>query len=210
MESFQVRNLDRGHITVFGEVDDEKVQAVVEQLLYLEARASVREITIWINSTGGLLQPAFGLADVMELLSTPVRTIGLGTVESAATVILTSGTRGRRLLTRSSSIMIHEYSWSNSGSVTEMRGRMSEIRNTAAKQVEHLAKVCQKPPAEVRKLLKHEETWLRPEDAIAWGMVDGVLDVNPAKATPRARRKPRVAAAKKKRAAKSRGKTRKR
>jgi len=126
METHQVKNLDKGHIAVFGDVDDEKVQAVIEQLLYLENRRSVREVTIWVNSAGGLLQPAFGLSDVMLVLEKPIRTIGLGTVESAATVLLTSGTPGRRLVTPNASLMIHEYSWSNSGSVTEMRGRMTD------------------------------------------------------------------------------------
>lgn len=179
MEAFQTKNLDKGHITLFGEVDDEMVQTLIEQLLYLEARRSVREITMWINSTGGLLLPAFGLTDVMGLLATPIRTIGLGTVESAATVVLTSGTPGRRLMTPTASMMLHEYAWSNSGSMTEMRGRMSEIRNTARKQVEHLVRVTGRPEAEVKKLLRHEETWLTPPEAQALGLIDGQLDFNP-------------------------------
>ncbi len=179
MENFQVKNLERGHLTLFGEVDDEKVCTLIEQLAYLEGRRSVREITLWINSAGGLLQPAFGLADLMEVLSKPIRTIGLGTVESAATVILMSGTRGRRLATRNASVMIHEYSWSNSGSVTEMEGRMTEIKNTARKQVAHLVKCTGRTEVEVRGLLRHQETWLTPEECRDWGLIDGILDFNP-------------------------------
>lgn len=191
MEAFQTKNLDKGHITLFGEVDDEMVQTLIEQMIYLEGKRSVREITLWVNSTGGLLLPAFGLADVMALLATPIRTIGLGTVESAATVVLTSGTRGRRLMTASASMMLHEYAWSNSGSMTEMRGRMAEIKNTARKQVEHLVRVTGRSEAEVKKLLRHEETWLSPAQAQERGLVDGVLDFNPvAKAGVPRRRAP--------------------
>ena len=179
MEAYQTKNLDKGHIALFGEVDDEMVQTLIEQLIYLEGKRSVREVTLWINSTGGLLLPAFGLADVMGVLATPIRTIGLGTVESAATVVLTSGTRGRRLMTPTASMMLHEYAWSNSGSMTEMRGRMTEIKNTARKQVEHLSQVTGRPEAEVRKLLRHEETWLDPARAQELGLVDGVMDFNP-------------------------------
>ncbi len=179
METFQTKNLDRGHITVFGEIDDEKIQSVIEQLIYLETKRSLKEITLWINSPGGYLQPSFGLADFMTQLSKPIRTIGVGTVESASTVILTSGTPGLRILTPSSSLMIHEYSWSNSGSVTEMRGRMTEIQNTARKQLEHLVRVSGRSLEEAQKLLQHQETWLSPEAAIEWGLVDAVLDFNP-------------------------------
>lgn len=178
MESFQTKNLDRGHLTLFGEVDDERIQTLIEQLLYLELRRSLKEITLWINSAGGLLQPAFGLADLMEYCQKPIRTIGLGTVESAATVLLMAGTPGRRLLARNASVMLHQFSWANSGSLTEMEGRLSEIKNTARKQVAHLARCTGKSTAEVRALLKHQETWLTPEAAIEWGIVDRVLDFN--------------------------------
>lgn len=198
MEAYQTKNIDKGHIALFGEVDDEMVQTLIEQMIYLEGRRTVREITLWINSTGGLLLPAFGLTDVMAVLETPIRTIGLGTVESAACVVLTSGTRGRRLMTPTASMMLHEYAWSNSGSMTEMRGRMDEIRNTARKQVEHLARVTGRPQAEVRKLLRHEETWLSPEKAQELGLVDGVMDFNPVKRSgmPRPRKAPAKKAAK--------------
>jgi len=207
MENYQLRNLERGHLTLFGEVDDERVQGLIEQFLYLEKRRSLREITLWINSAGGLLQPAFGLADVLEVLDKPVRTIGLGTVESAATVLLMSGTRGRRLMTRNASMMIHEYSWSNSGSVTEMEGRLTEIKNTARKQIEHLVHCSGKTEREIRRLLRHQETWLNPEQAMEWGLVDAVLDFNPtAKVGVPAERTPRKRAGKKKARKKGRGK----
>lgn len=210
MESYQLKNLERGHLALFGEVDDERVQTLIEQLVFLEKRRALGEITLWINSAGGLLQPAFGLSDVMDLLEKPIRTIGLGTVESAATVVLMSGTPGRRLLTRNASIMIHEYSWSNSGSVTEMKGRMTEIENTARKQVAHLARATGREPAEIRKLLRHAETWLTPDQAMEWGLVDGVLDFNPVTqaGVPRKRPARRKKAARKKAARKKPAKRR--
>lgn len=179
MDDYKADLLDRGHVTVFGEVEEDRIQEALEQIFYLEGKPEVEEITLWINSDGGLLQPAFGLADMLELVETPVRTIGLGTVESAATVLLTAGTPGRRFLTRNASVMVHEYSWANSGSVTEMRGRMTEIQNTSRKQIDHLRRTTGLSEKAVRKLLRHEETWLVPEQAVELGLVDAVLLENP-------------------------------
>jgi ATP-dependent Clp protease protease subunit len=179
VEEFQTDNLDRGHVYLIGEVDDEKIGMLIEQLVYLGRRRRVTEVTLWVNSSGGLLQPAFALVDLMAALGKPVRTVGLGTIESAAALILIGGTRGRRLMTRCASMMLHEYSWSNSGSVTEMRGRMTEIQNTLKKQVEHLVRCSGRGEDEVRALLKHEETWLTPVQAVEWGLIDRVVDFDP-------------------------------
>ena len=80
--------------------------------------------------------------------------------------------------------MVHEYSWSNSGSVTEMRGRMNEIKNTAKKQVRHFAAKSGLTQEEAREVLRHEETWLTPQQAIKKGLIDGVLDFHPLSITP--------------------------
>lgn len=179
MEDYQAENLDRGHVYLIGEVDDDKIGALIEQLVYLGRRRRVAEVTLWVNSSGGLLQPAFALVDLMAALGKPVRTVGLGTIESAAALILIGGTRGLRLMTRCASMMLHEYSWSNSGSVTEMRGRMTEIQNTLKKQIEHLVRCSGRDEDAVRALLKHEETWLTPVQAVEWGLIDRVVDFDP-------------------------------
>jgi ATP-dependent Clp protease protease subunit len=200
VDRFQEENLEQGHITLFGEVDDALIQGALEQLFYLEGKPDLKEITLWINSDGGLLQAAFGMADIMELIKTPIRTVGLGSVESAATVLLASGTPGRRFLTRNASVMVHEYSWANSGSVTEMKGRMVEIQNTSRKQLAHLVRTTGKSERKVRELLRHEETWLRPEQAVTWGLVDAVLAENPfATRRKRGKKLPKKTAGKKSR-----------
>lgn len=185
MDGHQSKNLDRGIVPLFGEIDDEAIQNVLEQIFYLEKRSTVKEITLWINSTGGLLQPALGLSDVLELLKTPVRTIGLGTIESAATVVLMSGSKGRRFVTQNASVMVHEYSWSNSGSMTEMRGRQVEILQTAEKQIRHFCLKSGLSPEVAKTLLRHEETWLNPQRAVELGLIDGILDFHPLSPTPK-------------------------
>ena len=176
MDKFQERNLDTGNIFLFGEIDDENSQMVIEQLLYLDSkkRGRPKVIKLWINSPGGLLQPAYAMADLFDKLKSDVSTIGVGTVESAATFVLMAGTKGKRLISKYASVMLHEYFWSNSGSFTEMKGRQKEIENTRARQMEFIVERTGRTHAQAAKLLKHEEVWLSANEALKNGLVDGI------------------------------------
>ncbi len=174
MEKYEEKLLDKGHVMIFGNILEEKMERVIEQLLYLETKRGVKTITVWIDSTGGLLQPALAVADVFEHCSKPIKTIGIGSVESAATFILVAGTKGMRYVSRNCSLMVHEFSWSNSGSYTEMTSRMKEIEATYRRQFDFLSRHTGKSEKELRRIVKHEETWLTPEEAIEWGFVDDV------------------------------------
>ncbi|MBI3893452.1 MAG: ATP-dependent Clp protease proteolytic subunit [Candidatus Wallbacteria bacterium] len=176
MERYQERILERGHLLLYGEIDEDTIRALIEQLLYLTAgKKRPVPVTMWINSTGGLLQPTFALADFLARMKTPITTIGMGTVESAAALILMAGSRGKRCIMRNCSLMVHEYSWSNSGSFTEMSSRMKEVRNTIQKQLAFMSKHSGKSVDSLREIVRHEETWLTPEEAIKWGIVDKIL-----------------------------------
>ncbi len=176
MERFQEKLLEKGHLTLFGEIDEENVQSLVERMLYLStARRKPAPITLWINSTGGLLQPTFALIDLFGQLETTVATIGMGTVESAASLVLMAGAKGKRSIMQNCSLMVHEYSWSNSGSFTEMSSRMKEVQHTIRKQTEFMAERTGKSKSSLKQIVKHEETWLTPEECVKWGIVDRVL-----------------------------------
>jgi len=176
MEKYQERNLEGGHVLLFGEITEERAEKVVEQVLYLEGKRKGRpkEVCLWIHSSGGLLQPALALSDLFDNIRLPVRTIGLGTVESAAAYLLMAGTKGRRMLSRYASIMVHEFSWNNSGSYTEMKGRSKEIEQTLKRQIEFVCERTGLPARKVRKLLKHAETWLTPDEALEWKLIDEI------------------------------------
>ena len=178
MEKYQEKNLDSGNIFVFGEIHEERIERVIEQTIYLSSkkRGRPKELRVWLNSPGGLLQPALALADLFDSLKVDVRTIGLGTVESAAAFVLMAGTRGKRYISKYSSIMLHEFSWSNSGSYTEMNSRQREIERTLERQSEFVASCTGKTVSQIKTILRHEETWLAPEEAIEWGLVDGIYD----------------------------------
>ena len=176
MERYQEKLLEKGHLTLFGEIDEEQVEALVEQMLYLTAnRRKPRPITLWINSTGGLLQPTFALIDLFGQVKTPVSTVGMGTVESAASLVLMAGTPGKRAIMKNCSLMVHEYSWSNSGSFTEMSSRMKEVQHTIEKQLAFMSRHTGKTRVSLREIVRHEETWLTPDEAVKWGIVDKVL-----------------------------------
>ena len=120
------------------------------------------------------MQPAYAMADLFDKLKSDVSTIGVGTVESAATFVLMAGTKGKRLISKYASVMLHEYFWSNSGSFTEMKGRQKEIENTRTRQMEFIEERTGKTHVQAAKLLKHEEVWLSANEALKHGLVDGI------------------------------------
>lgn len=176
MEKFQERNLDTGNLFIFSEITEERVERTIEQLVYLgnKKRGRPKVITVWINSPGGLLQPALALADIFDNVAPTIRTIGLGSVESAASYVLMAGTKGHRYISKYSSIMLHEFSWANSGSYTEMAGRKKEIETTRRRQIEFVHARTGAPMTKIKRLLRHEESWLAPQEAIEFGLVDGI------------------------------------
>lgn len=180
MEQYQEKLLERGHLTLFGEIGEETIERLAEKFLFLSTaptrRKRPKDITLWINSPGGLLQPTFALIDLLTQMKNDLMTVAMGTVESAAVLVLLAGTTGKRYITPHCSLMVHEYSWSNSGSYTEMNSRMREVRRTIDKQLDYMSERTGKSKTQLKKIVRHEETWLTPEEALEWGLVDKILE----------------------------------
>lgn len=92
---------------MFGEVNEQNVNDVIMKLMYLSSKSD-EEITICINSGGGMIAQGLALIDAMNLCKAPIRTIAIGTVASMAAVIFICGTKGRREMFPSAKIMIHD------------------------------------------------------------------------------------------------------
>ena len=83
---------------IVGTIDDDKASCLIDRLLAFEEQDPEQPVQILINSTGGMLSPAFAMVDVMASLSCPVYTTALGRCESAATLILAAGEPGHRVV----------------------------------------------------------------------------------------------------------------
>lgn len=111
-------------VFVTGEITEDTANAVVGQLLLLEAEGPEEDIFMYINSPGGSISAMFGIFDTMQYIKSPVVTIGFGTVASAASFLLAAGEPGKRYALKNSEIMVHELS---SGAM----GKYTDIKNTS-------------------------------------------------------------------------------
>ncbi|KAG5362155.1 ATP-dependent Clp protease proteolytic subunit 2 [Yarrowia sp. C11] len=95
-------------VHVAGPIDDSMATAVVTQLLYLEHKSTQKPIHMYINSPGGAVTAGFAILDTMNYIQSPVHTVCLGQAASMASLLLTCGAPGNRIMTPNSTIMTHE------------------------------------------------------------------------------------------------------
>jgi ATP-dependent Clp protease protease subunit len=95
-------------IFIGSEISDDVANSVIAQLLYLEAENSEREISLYINSTGGSITSGLAIYDTMQLVTSTISTICVGQAASMAAVLLASGTPGKRYSLPNSRIILHQ------------------------------------------------------------------------------------------------------
>ncbi len=88
-------------------IDDQIANLIVAQLLYLDREDPEKDISLYINSPGGLMYPGLAIYDTMQIISAPVSTIAVGMTASMATVLLAAGTKGKRYALPNSTIHMH-------------------------------------------------------------------------------------------------------
>ena len=94
-----------------GEITEDNINACIKWIVYENlTKSSQKELTLYINSTGGDLYQAFGLIDIMRGSNYPITTIGIGSIMSAAFLIFVSGTKGSRYIAPNTGIMCHQFS----------------------------------------------------------------------------------------------------
>lgn len=136
-------------------------------------------IRLVINSQGGELQSGFALIDVMEASRVPIWTYGLGSLCSAALTIFITGTKGKRFITRNTSILSHQFSWANYGKEHELIASVKEIDLTQKRLMDHYKKHTKMTETNIRKyLLPPEDVWLSSVEAVKYGLADKVINGN--------------------------------
>ncbi len=95
-----LRLLDTHTFVLNGEIDADNIAGAIRWLIYENASDEEKELTLYINSTGGLLNDAFGLIDMMRNSKHTIKTVGLGNVMSSAFLIFAAGTRGHRYIAK--------------------------------------------------------------------------------------------------------------
>ena len=164
----------RDRIIFLGDmIEDHMANLIIAQLLFLEAEDPDRDISLYINSPGGVVTAGLAIYDTMQYLRAPVSTICIGMAASMASVLLAAGAKGKRYALPNSRIMIHQGSGGFRGNTPDVFIQVKELERLNQINHEILAKHTGQP---VEKIIRDTERdyFMAPTDAKAYGIIDEV------------------------------------
>ena len=161
-------------IFINGPIHDGMSHLIVAQLLHLEAENPKKEISIYINSPGGVVTAGLAIYDTMQHVRPPVATYCIGQAASMGAVILAAGAPGKRTALPNARIMIHQPHGGAQGQATDIEIQAQEVLRLRARLNEILAHHC---GVEVEQVLKDtdRDKFMDAETAKGYGLVDEVL-----------------------------------
>jgi ATP-dependent Clp protease protease subunit len=163
-------------IVFFGtELDANVANLVIAQLLHLEADDPGKDIRLYINSPGGDMTALFAVYDTMKVLRCDVSTVCIGQAASAAAVILAGGTPGKRFALANARVLIHQPHGGVQGQSTDMELAVKEFVLLRERMVAALASDTGQPVHRITADIDRDYI-LRGPDAVAYGLVDHVLE----------------------------------
>jgi ATP-dependent Clp protease, protease subunit len=165
-------------IFVTGPVEDYGASLITAQLLFLEAENPKKEISMYINSPGGVVSAGLAIYDTMQYIRPAVQTMCVGQAASAASLLLCAGQKGQRFSLPNSRILVHQPSASYYGQaadiarhaqeIVKLKRRLNEIYSTHTGQ-----------PVEVIEKALDRDTYMSAEEAKNFGLIDSVLAKRP-------------------------------
>jgi len=156
-------------------IDDHVANIVIAQLLFLDAADGKKEIKLYINSPGGSVTSAMAIYDTMQYTKSDVATICVGQAASAAAVLLTAGTRGKRFALPNARIMIHQVMMQGmGGQATEVEIQAKEMLRIKGQLNKILAKHTGQNIVKIEKDTDRD-FYMTAEDAKKYGMIDKII-----------------------------------
>jgi ATP-dependent Clp protease protease subunit len=161
-------------IILGSEIDDNVASVIVAQLLFLQAQDAQKDISIYINSPGGVVTAGLAIYDTMQFISCDVATYCIGQAASMAAVLLAAGTKGKRFALPNSRIMIHQPLGGAEGQATDISIQAQEILRIKANLNNMLASHCGRSIEEITRDTDRDN-FMSAEEAKAYGLIDEVL-----------------------------------
>lgn len=160
-------------IFIEGEINDEKANLVVSELLYLDS-ISNDDINIYINSPGGSITAGMAIYDTMNYIKSDCVTIGIGLCASMAAFLLSSGTRGKRCSLNNTEIMIHEPLGGVNGQATEIKIVSERILKIKKKLNVILSRNTKKSLSKIEKDVERDY-YMDSDEALKYGIIDKII-----------------------------------
>lgn len=162
-------------IMVNGQVEDNMANAIVAQLLFLDAQDSEKDIYMYINSPGGSVTAGLAIYDTMNFIKADVQTICLGLAASMGSFLLTAGTKGKRFALPNAEVMIHQPLGGAQGQASDIEIAARHILKTR----ERLNKILAAQTGQALDVIKRDtdrDNFMSAEEAKAYGLIDGVIE----------------------------------
>jgi ATP-dependent Clp protease, protease subunit len=163
---------------VTGPIEDYGASLITAQLLFLEAENPKKEISMYINSPGGIVTAGLAIYDTMQYIRPSVQTYCVGQAASAASLLLMAGKKGERYALPNSRVLVHQPSASYYGQAADIARHAQEIVKLKKRLNEIYAKHTGQTVEAVEKALDRD-TYMTAEEAKAFGLIDTVMERRP-------------------------------
>lgn len=155
-------------------INDQVANIIIAQLLYLEREDADRDISLYINSPGGVVSSGLAIYDTIQLIRPDVSTICLGLAASMGTLLLTAGTRGKRYSLPNATIHMHQAVGGAQGQATDIEIAAREIMRLQ----DIIRNILAKHTGQAVDKIAHDsdrDFYLNPDQAIEYGLIDEIL-----------------------------------
>jgi len=165
----------KDRIIFIGEpIDDFVANVVVAQMLFLQSQKREADITLYINSPGGVISSGFAIYDTMQYLTCDVQTVCIGQAASMGAFLLAAGTKGKRFALPHSRIMIHQPMGGAQGQASDIELQARELLRLKKELNRILSERTGKPVEQVSRDCERDY-YMSAEEACAYGLVDRVV-----------------------------------
>ncbi|MBM6690234.1 ATP-dependent Clp endopeptidase proteolytic subunit ClpP [Fusobacterium mortiferum] len=156
------------------EIDDNVANAIVAQLLFLEAEDPEKDIIMYINSPGGVVTAGMAIYDTMNYIKPDVQTVCIGQAASMGALLLSAGAKGKRFALEHSRIMIHQPLGGARGQATDIEIQAKEILRMKEMLSQILADVSGKSVEEILRDTERDN-YMSAQEAVEYGLIDQVF-----------------------------------
>ena len=161
-------------IFLTGQIYDEMASLICAQLLFLESEDSAKDIHMYINSPGGVVTSALSILDTMRYIKCDVSTLCIGQACSAGSLLLCSGTKGKRLALPNARVMIHQPSGGAQGQATDIEIQAREILNLR-KRLNNIYVENTGQELKVIEDAMERDRFMSSDEAVEFGLIDKVV-----------------------------------
>jgi len=165
-------------IFVTGQIEDHMASVIVAQLLFLESENPTKDISMYINSPGGVVTAGLSIFDTMQYIKPKVSTVCIGQACSMGSFLLAAGEPGQRIALPNARIMIHQPSGGAQGMASDIEIQAREILRIRARMNSLYVKFTGKSLEEIEAAMDRD-TFLEADEALKFGLIDKVFERRP-------------------------------